>query len=536
MESTSFLFLKIKSMNDSCCAAYPVTPPCDEDLQLHVPIVLIRNGHELGMRPHLDHMFQQLTTVKHIVKNDTDRGCHIVRRTERIRPSVPYSALLPGVADQTQLVQKDVTWAGLEPVLCHLLKAAGHKVVRSQPSPPLPSPNCEIVARQGVVDHDLLKAVQLHDRLIVRYGSKVNRAWLVAQIALAYPTASILVAVSRRQEARWFGQHLRRWLPDVTVVTSDHPEPQVTGRVVVAMHICLGAGPLRTAYRDIYIAPDALESLSVKGKQGLDEAFRARCIGLLPDKKILAPHDADELRCYYGFEEVAIPAHGQHLLPIDVVFERMCGGPQIAADDRPDRFRRAVVWQNVFRNRRIICLAKAIVTADCQTLQWRFPVTAAARAWRLPQRVAIMVTGVEHALDLLPRLPGSMLLAGKDINVAGLAPADRKFLAARASQGNRPNLQIVTAAALEQVNLSQIDVVIRADAGSGDLLFENRQLLVQNIDNHRLLLIDFDDRTDPQLRRWSRWRRQAYATQGWYAPHADPLEERIKGFLASRPR
>src|SRR5262249_5763146 len=50
----------------------------------------------------------------------------------------------------------------------------------------------------------------------------------------------------------------------------------------------------------------------------------------------------------------------------------------------------------------------------------------------------------------------------------------------------------------------------------------------------RLLLVDFDDRHHPLLRRWSRQRRAAYAERGWYAPGVDPLQERIERFLIGR--
>jgi len=50
-----------------------------------------------------------------------------------------------------------------------------------------------------------------------------------------------------------------------------------------------------------------------------------------------------------------------------------------------------------------------------------------------------------------------------------------------------------------------------------------------------LLLVDFDDRGHPQLRRRARQRRQAYAERGWFAPGTDPVQARAERFLDSRP-
>jgi hypothetical protein len=49
------------------------------------------------------------------------------------------------------------------------------------------------------------------------------------------------------------------------------------------------------------------------------------------------------------------------------------------------------------------------------------------------------------------------------------------------------------------------------------------------------LLVDFDDRHHPLLRRWARERREAYAERGWYDVGADPVQKRVEAFVAGRP-
>jgi hypothetical protein len=50
------------------------------------------------------------------------------------------------------------------------------------------------------------------------------------------------------------------------------------------------------------------------------------------------------------------------------------------------------------------------------------------------------------------------------------------------------------------------------------------------------VLVDFDDQhLHPLLRRWSRQRQAAYRAREWFEIGMDPVEERVKAFVASRP-
>jgi hypothetical protein len=95
---------------------------------------------------------------------------------------------------------------------------------------------------------------------------------------------------------------------------------------------------------------------------------------------------------------------------------------------------------------------------------------------------------------------------------------------------------IYTVAAADQIDPREIDVLIRADSGSGLPPIEEAKWLQDNRRNHRLLLLDFDDRRNNEVGRSFRKRRSAYRARGWYGPEADSIEERVRDFLASRPK
>jgi hypothetical protein len=103
---------------------------------------------------------------------------------------------------------------------------------------------------------------------------------------------------------------------------------------------------------------------------------------------------------------------------------------------------------------------------------------------------------------------------------------------------------IVTALGIEVLDLSGVEVLIRADGGvglppmtafpPGKIVFIENNLPEKPAGEPRLVLVDFDDRHHPLLRRWSRQRRAAYAARGWHGPGVEPLERRIELFLAGR--
>jgi hypothetical protein len=86
------------------------------------------------------------------------------------------------------------------------------------------------------------------------------------------------------------------------------------------------------------------------------------------------------------------------------------------------------------------------------------------------------------------------------------------------------------------VDLSSAGVLVRAEGGVGLPPLAPEQLVEPDDGPARpLLLLDFDDRHHPLLRRRAALRRRAYAERGWLAPGVDPVEARVQQFLDSRP-
>jgi hypothetical protein len=146
-------------------------------------------------------------------------------------------------------------------------------------------------------------------------------------------------------------------------------------------------------------------------------------------------------------------------------------------------------------------------------------------------RLLVLVENVEHAQALARLLPGWTLLTGQDLCTSGLGKKDRQLL--QAGKKTWPSLRAVlaTATALQHIDLSRFDVVLRADGGTGTVPFPASPSLPSGRPVRPLFLVDLDDKHHPLLRRWSRGRLGDYEERGWLAPGRDKLRVRVERFL-----
>ena len=117
----------------------------------------------------------------------------------------------------------------------------------------------------------------------------------------------------------------------------------------------------------------------------------------------------------------------------------------------------------------------------------------------------------------------------------GLSPGQRHLLETQRLEGPADAPYIATTAAMDKIDYNAIDALVWAGGGAFPPPLPRDRLICRAGDEHRLLVVDFSDRHHPQLRRWSRQRRQAYQAAGWWAPGIDPITARIEHFLATRP-
>jgi hypothetical protein len=520
----------VESVTDSNTDLYELAAP-----EATMPVgvlpqqaVIQRSGPSLsirGPREAMTRLFRCLRSVEHVLSSDSDRGCYVSQEVQWLTKRIDDGGANAGYAQLG-------TFAGLEPAIRCLLSEHGIAAVENTSDGAWSAePDYDRLASLGPVDQDLLAAVQNRDRAVVRYGREVDQAWLIAQIALAYPDKTIVVAASHRQGVADLAKGVRQWLPVTALLGQD--EPAWEDRVVIGTYSRLGAGCVAIHCRDILIAADAVEILGEQGRLAMNHAMRARFYGFLPHSTKPAAADQDFLRCYFGFEEIDIPRRGCHRLPVDIVRIKIAGGPNLAASLDELTLLERGIWCNPLRNRLIAKVAMQLRNGQCSMLE-DSPATAAMTFNDSRPRVAILVDTIDHAVELAKLLSDWPVIAGENVSLARLSKDEQRLFRQRSTMKNDSNDQrIVTSCMAGNLNLTQLDILIRVDGGVGLPAIPDGNYVVANGVQRRLLLVDMNDRHHPWLRRRSRQRSECYAQNGWYAPGADPVAERVQEFLAA---
>jgi len=507
-------------------------------IQTQAAVARLRaRGRVFNVEPLDADVLQAVSTVKHGLRIDGEEGCRLSSDIEYLSTADPILRQQLGDYD-FPLVHFEL---GMEPVVRNVLRSKGLNVEHTGAWPQsLSEPDVDALQNLNGIDRPLLKLVHEQSSGLIRYGRKVERDRLIAQIALAWPEISIAVAVKKRCDVDDLVSRLNRYGVDAFGITCGRDSSQRPRVVVGAFQSLLGAACAFLPRREVVIACDAIESLGEVGQQVLQCPESARLYGMIPSGRQIAPYDEDQLRAYFGFHEISIVRHGQTERRVDVVWKKIVGGPRISRRSELIGVIRKGVWQHPVRNRHIARLAAGFIVNDRELLGRTYPAVAEAMPEGDELHVIVFVEGVAHALALAKHLPGWPLTVAADVKTTGLSAADRTVLEAAHNQPQATGAQIVTASALSTVDLLAVDVLIRVDAGVGDPIFAATKSVSGNWivsdKQRRMLLVDFHDRHHPKLRKRSRLRQQAYQEHGWYAAGIDPVEERVNQFLAERPR
>jgi hypothetical protein len=428
-------------------------------------------------------------------------------------------------------------YAGLEPLVRELLKREGYRL-QCEPlsSRRLPPPSGKRPPRITLLDHALLRAVASRDRALIRYTKgSVSPAKLIAQIGYAWPQLRIMVWVTRVDDAKRLAAELRKYFTYVPVHYSGRC-PDTRSRIVVSTYGQLGAASVEIEKRDIGIALHAAELIrNNEARQALRAARKARFYGLLPAQDQLARYDQDYLTALFGTHPVSIPAHGREYRPVDVVSTRVSGGPRPGKHADTLTVKQQGIWRHPVRNRRICSLAVALSHGDDAVIASQFPdVARNVPEGRRLGRIAILVDNVDHGQTLSKLLFDAPLVVGQTCYDAGLSQLQQQCITSGRDPRTRTQEHvIVTTEGLKRAG--NFDIIIRADGGLG-LPHLPQKLLTAPSDRPlpRLLLIHMADKHHPKLRKWTRYRRQAYAAAGWNLLDTAP-QTALERFIAARP-
>ena len=483
------------------------------------PVKLFRRGQLLDIVPPVDGLIAEFLSVEHVGRASTNDGFILEQR--------PF----PLVWQDTDKLGHPYyqTFAGLEPEIQAFLENLNQKYSLTGDRPtPLPEPAWNKLPGDKTGDRRLLRFVQTHERGIFWYReSKIDIAWLIAQIALAYPDERIVVIATRQADAATMAKRIRWHTPSVSLATPRH-HPAKPARIVVVTASGLQQQVLGVEKRTICISLNPSEVLHSKkhwfSSRDWLPILKARIYGLLNEDQLLAPQQVDLIRALFGTPRLFIPKHGFRELPVHVTTWTFNGGNKLSVDASTLDIKRKLIWRDPLRNRLIAGLAKAIAESDDKALTTKYKKIKKALYAKLGQRVAILVENVEHAAQLHQRLPNWPIVAGKVGDTSKLKP---KVIAAietgKQATAKKFDDVIVTTAGFAE--LGAVEVLIRADAGIGLPAISSEYFVAGDGLAASLTIIDVTDRHHPHHRRRAKWREIAYEERGWSAD-ADQLENK----------
>lgn len=482
------------------------------------PINLHRRGQLLEIIPPVDGLLAEFLSVEHVGRTTKEKGFILEQR--------PF----PLVWQDTDKFGNPYyqTLAGLEPDVRAFLEALNQEYRLTGDRPLLLSePVWKKLPGNKAGDRRLLRFIQEEERGIIWYlESTVDLAWLIAQIALAFPQERIVVIGTRQADAAILAKRIRGHTPSVSLA-SPHHHPKTATRIVVVTASGLQQHVVGVKERTICLCLNPTETLYSKkhwfSSRDWLPVLKARCFGLLNADQILAQQQLDLMNALFGSQRLFIPRHGCRELSVKVTTWDFKGGNNLTSDASTLDIKRQLVWRDRLRNRLIAGLAKAITESDDQALATKYKKIAKDLYSKLGQRVAILVENVEHAARLHQRLPGWPIVAGKAADTTNLKPTAKAAIEA----GEQPAAKkfddvIVTTAGFAE--LGAVQVLIRTDAGTGLPPISSEYFVAGDMVPANLTIIDVKDLHHPHLRQRSKWRGIAYEERGWKTD-ADQLDD-----------
>ncbi len=398
-----------------------------------------------------------------------------------------------------------------------------------------------------VLDQPLLDLVQHYDRGLIRYTSAVvNVARLIAQVAAAWPEKTLAVVVFKTDQAWRLAKALRGLLPYVSVVTAED-KPAMLERVVVTTdtglrHVasCPASGVPNDgpSVLNIVIALDAQEFVDGRGLKWLTTASNVRVYGLLASDAKPSRLLHDLINAVFGFTEAVIPGHGARVRPVRVVHYGIEGDLQIPRPRDGGTYTMAMEWRGLMLQPKVVQVATAFCENRRSELAELLPGIERVLNETRPPRVLAVAENLELALSLARQLPDWSFLVCPEVPLDCLPREQgRRIHELPSPSWTGPVHAVATADALGVGDLSQFDVLIRADGGIELPRFIASNMVEHDFDAPRpLVIVDCGAWNHPRLRPWSERRLEGYEEAGWLVPGRNPVMIRVERFLATRPR
>jgi hypothetical protein len=357
---------------------------------------------------------------------------------------------------------------------------------------------------------DFVQTLSKNRRGLIAAPKRPDRAMLVMFAIRAFSQAGITIVTASRSEAKWWVQYLRQ---RVRERVDYHTGAYIISDARVRVATFHSVDPSRSDFLFFVNAGDALTAAGIE----LSMLLRNQHVyGFVDPAEERSPRDRIGLEGVFGPIRYQMPELKGTPAQVRVMFVNMPLLPDRSRDRGLER-KRSAVWHNDARNKVVTDVADALARGDHEML-WRQGIflgeadangSAAARK----RSVALLVESPEHGRECLRRLPGWILKTWNGNRENG-TPLEQN---PRAPTRPRPIGLILTMASaqFDPDALCEIEVLVRADAGSGGLNLRGFPPRAVTGRPDEILVVDFDDDGDARAQTSTAHRVRDYRARGW---------------------
>ena len=384
-----------------------------------------------------------------------------------------------------------------------------------------------------------MQFVRQHERGQIGISKSFDASIIVLELALAYPGQRIIVLDKNTATLNKTANQLRTILDDVTMVSSRRPL-QIDDDEDIPRVICstfLEASTIYFATSDIVLMLDATQCCINQAQIALEQVdARFRLFGIVKAGKERNPYVTGVMMRVFGPELLDLLSYCRIRREVNVAWVKH-NQPTIRQERQNSKFDYKCCWHNERRNRTIAKLANKLLTGS----PLGSPNSCDVSAWFQdqeygPQAVTILVECLDQAIALGGKLPDWPIITKEKVDLHGYPSRVRTRLKRDKQCWNDGTHQIVLTDATAQFRGNVSDIIIWAGSGSSIDSIPISWLAEPRDSDRPLLIIDFHDRFNRQMRQWHYRRKASYAKRDIFGVGVSPSQGRINQFLNAQQR
>lgn len=381
---------------------------------------------------------------------------------------------------------------------------------------------------------DLAEFLAQHHQGLICHSKSVGATDIIRDVHQAFPEQRIMVISPRQQRNSELFRQLRPVVNSIHLDDPDRPlnwsEVEELPRVIISTPY--GVQAYEFPSTDILILLEARNCCHSRTRDMLSQIdLRARVYGLHPRRFELSPHESDMCMVTFGPHQLELRDDSKVTRPAHLV--RIPFRKIFRKKSKEIDFAKSLYWQNRKRNKLITEVAKELSAGT----GGEFTNLLSSAGWELPEdrpNITILVDRPMHAVELSGRLNDwPVLIDPTVLDYLNGQFRNRVLNQSRSWTSEPANIMLTDYA--RNTSIEDVDILIWAAGTSHTTGIPDRFLRSAAARNKPLLIIDFEDRGNPDTQRFSDLRAEEFYRRGIFPPGISPPQGRVALFLRNQP-